>query len=169
MAERSTSVPQAKFELRSPTFNLDHLLSPAEEHGQAQERVSRKQLHHLLRLSALPMPANQQEEDDMMETLAAQLHFVQSIQEVDTSGVRPLASIRDETLTAERENTITMDDLKDTLESEEDIGIAGRRRRATQPSKDNAYEVELKTPLDTASRRTGSYFVVEIEPKERIN
>ena len=62
----------------------------------------------------------------MLKTLHSQLHFVKDIQKVDTEGVEPLQSIRDETEEGIKEITIGMEELKEAFEKEE---IKGRNRR----------------------------------------
>lgn len=96
----------------------------------------------------------------MLKTLSSQLHFVKEIQSVDTSGVEPLRSIRDETREAEKEVEITMDDLKEAFAKEERVGRSGRlRRRKDLPvDTDGAEDWDV---LGYASRRVGRYFVVE--------
>ena len=88
--------------------------------------MSKEQLNHLLRLSALPLPASEGEETRMLEDLEAQLQFVRAIQEVDTDGVEPLISIRDETVEAEKEAEITVETLKEDFAKEQVSGIRGR-------------------------------------------
>lgn len=96
----------------------------------------------------------------MLKTLSSQLHFVKEIQSVDTSGVEPLRSIRDETREAEKEVEITMGDLKEAFAKEERVGRTGRlRRRKDLPvDTDGAEDWDV---LGHASRRVGRYFVVE--------
>ena len=96
----------------------------------------------------------------MLKTLGSQLHFVNDVQSVDTSGVEPLRSIRDETRDAEKEIAITMDDLKEAFAKEERVGRTGRLRRR----KDAPVDTEGAEDWDVlghASRRVGRYFVVE--------
>src|ERR1700753_1108709 len=88
--------------LSKPTWSVSSLLPPKGQSTDLPE-VSSKQLHHLLRLSALPPPKNKEEEARMLQILASQLHFVKEIQKVDTTGVEPLRSLRDETPTGEME------------------------------------------------------------------
>src|SRR4030081_3089495 len=76
--------------LSKPSWSVRSLLPdpfvpPAEE-------ITPKQLHHLLRLSALPQPKSPEEEAEMLKTLHSQLHFVRDIQSVITDGVEPLQS-----------------------------------------------------------------------------
>ena len=122
--------------------------------------ITPKQLHHLLRLSALPAPESKEEEQKMLKTLSSQLHFVREMQSVDTSGVEPLRSIRDETREAEKEIEVTMDDLKEAFAKEERVGRSGRlrRRRDLPVDTEGAEDWDV---LGHASRRVGRFFVVE--------
>lgn len=102
----------------------------------------------------------------MLETLAAQLHFVGKIQEVDTTDVTPLRALRDETKQAEEEQTISLDTLKEALSKEKVIGVHHKRiQRDTTPV--DASDVENWDVLGSAERKSGKYFVVESErPQE---
>jgi hypothetical protein len=98
----------------------------------------------------------------MLDTLAAQLHFVGEIQRVDTTGVKPLQAIRDETKAAEQEQTIGLDTLKEALDREKVIGKWHRRiQRDTTPV--DAHDVEDWDVLGSAEKKVGKYFVVESE------
>jgi Asp-tRNA(Asn)/Glu-tRNA(Gln) amidotransferase C subunit len=98
----------------------------------------------------------------MLDTLAAQLHFVGKIQEVDTTGVEPLRAIRDESGAAEEEQTISLATLKDAFEKEKVIGTHYKRiQRDT--SAVNAGHEENWDVLGSAKRKAGKYFVVESE------
>ncbi|KAK8078152.1 hypothetical protein PG996_004322 [Apiospora saccharicola] len=101
----NNSNPDIRSLLSNPTWSVRSLLpqhstgsstAPADTTTKDNE-ITSKTLHHLLRLSALPPPATPEEEDALLTTLRTQLHFVRSIQGVDTAGVAPLAAIRDET------------------------------------------------------------------------
>jgi Asp-tRNA(Asn)/Glu-tRNA(Gln) amidotransferase C subunit len=151
--------------LAEPTWSVESLLPPKNRALDAP-KISSQQLHHLLRLSALPPPETLNQEQKMLETLAAQLHFVGKIQEVDTTGVEPLRAIRDETAAAEQEQTVTMATLADALNNEKIIGKHYKRiQRDTAPV--DAKEAEDWDVLGSAERKTGRYFVVESErPQE---
>lgn len=157
----------ANFEkiLSAPTWSVESLLPPKTRAPDAP-RVSSQQLHHLLRLSALPPPESPEQEQKMLETLAAQLHFVGKIQEVDTTDVTPLRALRDETKQAEEEQTISLDTLKEALSKEKVIGVHHKRiQRDTTPV--DASDVENWDVLGSAERKSGKYFVVESErPQE---
>lgn len=96
----------------------------------------------------------------MLKTLETQLHFVREIQKVDTTGVEPLVSIRDETVEAKEENTITLADLQDELDAEEKIGRNGRVKRV--PREDlKARKAENWDLFKMAEGKTmGRFFVV---------
>jgi Asp-tRNA(Asn)/Glu-tRNA(Gln) amidotransferase C subunit len=127
------------------------------------QEITPKQLHHLLRLSALPQPASPEEEAEMLKTLHAQLHFVRDIQSVDTEGVEPLQSIRDESEEGIKEATIGMEDLKEAFLAEETKGRNQRpRRKRDQPV--DTKGVEDWDVLGRASKKVetpfGKFFVV---------
>lgn len=99
----------------------------------------------------------------MLKTLHSQLHFVRDIQSVDTDGVEPLQSIRDETEEGLKEITIGLDtpEIKEALAKEE---VTGRARRPRRKRGDGAL-VDTKGAEDwdvlgTAGRTEGKYFVV---------
>lgn len=98
----------------------------------------------------------------MLKTLEAQIHFVKEIQRVDTTGVEPLRSIRDETPDAEKEMTIGLEQLKDAMAREK---VSGRRRRIQRvPGERNGRPDRSAwdgNALGSASKTKGPYFVVE--------
>jgi Asp-tRNA(Asn)/Glu-tRNA(Gln) amidotransferase C subunit len=151
--------------LAEPTWSVESLLPPKTRSPDAPQ-ITSLQLHHLLRLSALPPPETPEQEQKMLDTLVAQLHFVGKIQEVDTSGVEPLRAIRDETTAAEEEQTVTMTTLADALKNEKIIGTHYKRiQRDTTPV--DAKDAEEWDVLGSAERKVGKYFVVESErPQE---
>ncbi|KAI9839523.1 MAG: hypothetical protein M1819_002149 [Sarea resinae] len=142
--------------LQKPTWSVRSLVPKSDT---TTPEISSKQLNHLLRLSALPPPETPEEEEKMLSTLRSQLHFVKEIQSVDTEGVEPLQSIRDETLEAEKEAEISLESLKEALAKEERTGRTGRIRR--RKSKIDANEAENWDVLGHTSRRVGKYFIVE--------
>lgn len=151
--------------LTEPTWSVESLLPPKTRAPDAP-RITSQQLHHLLRLSALPPPETKEQEQKMLDTLAAQLHFVGKIQQVDTAGVMPLRAIRDETTAAEEEQTITLETLKEALSREKVIGKHHKRiQRDTTPV--DAKDAEDWDVLGSAERKSGKYFVVDSErPQE---
>ncbi|KAL6710769.1 hypothetical protein ACN47E_007826 [Coniothyrium glycines] len=163
VAETSRGIDIAELEqlLAQPTWSVESLLPPKTRAPNAPQITSR-QLHHLLRLSALPPPATPEEEQKMLDILAAQLHFVGKMQDVDTTGVKPLRAIRDETDAAKEEQTIGLDTMKEVLAKETVIGTHHKRiQRDTTPV--DAKDVEDWNVLGSAERKAGKYFVVESE------
>jgi Asp-tRNA(Asn)/Glu-tRNA(Gln) amidotransferase C subunit len=142
--------------LSKPSWSVKELQSRPE--NTEHTTVTPKELHHLLRLSALPLPTSVEEEKKMIHTLESQLHFVRAIQTVDTSGVEPLQSIRDETAQAQEDNEIGLGTLKDELDREHQGGFARRitRRRDTTDTTD----VQTGNPLGQAPKKYGRYIVV---------
>ncbi|KAL3474987.1 hypothetical protein BJX99DRAFT_247891 [Aspergillus californicus] len=107
--------------LATPTWSVSALLPDAAAKPSTPS-VTPAQLRHLLRLSALPQPSTPEEEKQMLEKLESQIHFVKQIQRVDTTGVEPLQSIRDESPEAVKENTIGLERLKEAMSKERVIG-----------------------------------------------
>ncbi|TRX92890.1 hypothetical protein FHL15_006296 [Xylaria flabelliformis] len=120
-----TTIPDLTSLLSQPTWSVRSLLPQASQ----PSTITSKTLHHLLRLSALPLPQSEEEESQMLATLSSQLHFVRAIQGVDTTGVAPLRVIRDETAAGLREQTIGLAELREALEAEDVVGHARRPRR----------------------------------------
>lgn len=103
----------------------------------------------------------------MISTLASQLHFVRSIQSIDTTGVEPLRSLRDETKRAEEEGTWGLHKMNDALAAEEHLGKFHKRiRRKRLPNSKSTNEAEDWNVLKHAERKVGGYFVVEGAPRE---
>jgi len=148
-----------------PTWSVKSLLPPKTRAADAP-KISSEQLHHLLRLSALPPPETPEQEQKMLDTLADQLHFVGKIQEVDTTGVTPLRAIRPEGQAAMKYQMIGLKQVEGALSSEKVIGQHHKRiQRDTTPK--DAKDVEDWDVLGSAERKSGKYFVVESErPQE---
>ncbi|KAK5120311.1 hypothetical protein LTR85_006517 [Meristemomyces frigidus] len=149
--------------LSEPAWSVGSLI-PAEGQQTESPAISSRQLHHLLRLSALPLPKDAQEEAMMLKTLSSQLHFVKDIQQVDTTGVEPLRSLRDETAEGEKEAELGMAAMKGALEQEDVRGKYHRRirrRRRSGGMEEKAQEGEHWDPLSTAGKKVGRFFVVE--------
>ncbi|KAK8039795.1 hypothetical protein PG993_008206 [Apiospora rasikravindrae] len=149
----TNSDPDIRSVLSKPTWSVRSLLphqdpssttsSPAEKTKDDTDEITSKTLHHLLRLSALPPPATPAEEEALLTTLRTQLHFVRSIQGVDTAGVAPLAAIRDETARGRREQTIGLETLREALAREDVVGHSRRpRRRRVEEQKGRRNEAE---------------------------
>lgn len=145
--------------LSTPTWSVASLL-PSKAAPCGSPRISSKQLHHLLRLSALPPPRDAEEEARMLTTLSSQLHFVREIQKVDTASVEPLRSLRDETSAGAREAEMDLEALKGALQAEEVRGKYHKRIRRRRDAQVDGKE-EAWDSLATASRKVGRYFVVE--------
>ncbi|KAJ9308144.1 hypothetical protein DTO217A2_2385 [Paecilomyces variotii] len=147
--------------ISTPSWSVRSLL-PDDSSKSQTPALTPKELRHLLRLSALPQPSSEAEEKKMLETLESQIHFVKEIQRVDTTGVEPLRSIRDETPEATKENTIGLDALKDTMARERVVGRSRKIERA--PAEKNTRpdgDTWDNNALGCASKTMGRYFVVE--------
>jgi Asp-tRNA(Asn)/Glu-tRNA(Gln) amidotransferase C subunit len=159
--------------LSKPTWSVRSLLPSSTT--SPKEEIIPAQLHHLLRLSALPQPCSPEEEAEMLQTLHSQLHFVRDIQRVDTEGIEPLQSIRDETEEGIRDATIGMEDLRGAFREEEIRGRNRRPRRKRTPVVEMK-EVEGWDVLGTAGETVrvggGRFFVVRSRkgksPKEDV-
>jgi len=151
--------------LSKPSWSISSLLPPqSADKSQAKSPITSEKLHHLLRLSALEPPKTAEEEQSMLRTLSDQLHFVRAVQAVDTEGVEPLRSLRDETKEAQMElEEETMARYRDAIEKEEVVGKhykRVRRRKIVLHEKDSETMEDWK-PVDMAERKFGKYFVVE--------
>lgn len=148
--------------LSKPSWSVRSLLPDAAAEKASSPSVTPQQLHHLLRLSALPQPTSAAEEQSMLKTLEAQIHFVKEIQRVDATGVTPLQSIRDESSHAVEENTIGLEQLKEALSRER---VHGRRHRIQRmPAEKNEHpdgNAWDGKALGYASKTKGPFFVVE--------
>ena len=161
-ADWKTSHDQVDIEdlLSKPTWSVASLLPPKDQPSQAPQ-ISSKQLHHLLRLSALPPPKDAEEEAKMLSTLSSQLHFVKEIQKVDTTGVEPLRSLRDETVEGEKAAELGMEAMRDALAKEEVRGKYHKRVRRRRDLEVKKGEDEEWDVLGTAERKVGRFFVIE--------
>ena len=146
--------------LKEPSWSVKSLF---ESEGSAPApAITKKQLHHLLRLSALPLPESEDQEARMIKDLQSQLKFVRAIQEVDTEGVEPLRSVRDETKDAERENEITVTTLREEFDKQEVVGKRGRiRRRRDVPDAARDEQANDWDPLSQAPKKLGRFIVVD--------
>ncbi|KAL2160251.1 hypothetical protein VTH06DRAFT_1424 [Thermothelomyces fergusii] len=146
---RSTSPPQ-------PAQGKDE-----QDQDEPAVTVTRDQLRHLLRLSALPPAGDEAEAGRLLADLEAQLGFVRDVRRVDTAGVEPLRAIRDETAAGLREAAVTVDVLRHALAEEEVVGRCRRpRRRRGAGQKEPIEGVEDWDVLGCAAERVGRYFVV---------
>ncbi|KAK3983822.1 hypothetical protein QBC44DRAFT_338023 [Cladorrhinum sp. PSN332] len=164
----SSSNPSIRALLSTPTWSISSVLPQSQ--SQSSATPSELPILHLLRLSALPVPSSETTLSSISSTLKSQLHFVHAIQQVDTTDVPPLSSIRDETDSGLKESTISLSHpaIQKAL-SEETVVGKWKRPRRKQPSylerqREEAEEVErtLKNwdVLGTASEKIGGYFVV---------
>ena len=96
----------------------------------------------------------------MIVTLQSQLHFVRAIQQVDTEGVEPLRSIRDETGAGLKEIKIGVEELKAALDVEESRGHHCRPRRKRDMPVDTS-GAENWDVLALAAHKAGRYFVAK--------
>ena len=142
--------------LLEPSWSVNSLFTS--HPSSADAPVSKKQLHHLLRLSALPLPADEAEEAKMLEDLGSQLHFVRAIQEVDTDGVEPLVSLRDETVEAAKESEVTVDTLKEDFAKETVTGTRGRITTSGRAEKEDAEDWDA---LACAPKTVGRYIALD--------
>ncbi|KAL9067577.1 MAG: hypothetical protein Q9161_006766 [Pseudevernia consocians] len=164
----STTKPPDDLEalLAKPSWSVKSLFTPANTAAGPAPEITQKQLHHLLRLSALPLPTSPAEESRMISDLQSQLQFVRAIQEVNTEGVEPLVALRDETEEGEKERTIGLAEMRGELGKEEVVGMRGRivRRKGAEVKgkgegeKDKGGDLDL---LAQAPRRLGPYVVVD--------
>lgn len=178
--------------LAKPTWSVRSLLPSSSSEPTTTPTITKEQLHHLLRLSALtltPTPEprassadsstnnnqtqiqqqQEEEEQQMIRDLQAQLHFVRAIQSVETRGVEPLRSIRDDTADGRREVTIGLEQLRDVLAQEDTVGHRRRPRRRRYHAADTAVTETSGADgawdvLGEASRTARGYFVVRSKP-----
>jgi Asp-tRNA(Asn)/Glu-tRNA(Gln) amidotransferase C subunit len=153
----------------------------------AADLIDRKQLHHLLRLSALPLPKNHEAEANLLQDLRSQIHFVKNLASIPTHNVPPLVAIRDETLAHRAESTIGLAQVQPWLDLEDKVGRNGTvRRRKTdvigalremeERKREEGRDVDederiFKWPVLKASgreegRRWGGYYVVRRRVKK---
>lgn len=149
-----------------PTWSTHSLLDP-DAVSEPEEPITSSQLHHLLRLSALPLPQSSEEETALLQELQLQLRFVRRVQACDTGGIEPLRSIRDETEASETETSVGLKNLLSALKEEVAVGHYQRPRRI-KDRKTDASNAHIWDPLQTATRKSGRYFVVK-SSKEAVN
>nr|OQO17978.1 hypothetical protein B0A51_15900 [Rachicladosporium sp. CCFEE 5018] len=157
--------------LSKPTWSVASLLpSASPSTSTTTPEITSKQLHHLLRLSALPPPASEAEESSLLASLSQHLHFVNEIQSVDTTGVEPLQGLRDETKQGEKESELGLEALKEALGKEKVVGRYHRRiRRLRDGGKGEGregVEEEMGDVMGMAGKKVGRFFVVEGGKKE---
>ncbi|KAK6360239.1 hypothetical protein TWF730_006389 [Orbilia blumenaviensis] len=140
--------------LNKPTWSINELLPPSHPKSTSKtppldpkDIITPEKLRHILKLSALPMPKDAEEEEEMIKDLNDQLYFVNKIKEVDVTGVEPLVAIRDESV----EKGITLEDI---LKAEQELEGLG-------PMGDQEWD-----PLKQVKNKIGRYIVVEGEMGE---
>ncbi|THY15804.1 hypothetical protein D6D00_09195 [Aureobasidium pullulans] len=138
--------------LATPTWSLDSLLPPSTP-STSTPTISSKQLHHLLRLSALPPPEDAAEEAKMLSSLSSHLHFVNEIRKVHVSGLTPLQSLRDETAAGIEMQEIGMKDLEDAFKKEEVKGTYYTRIRRDQDRVEEGESVKTWDVLGAARKK----------------
>lgn len=147
--------------LSKPTWSVRSLIPTGSKPPSSE--ITPQKLHHLLRLSALPLPKSPEVEASMLATIHSQLHFVQDIQNVDTEGVEPLQSIRDETEEGIKDITIGLETLREAL-GKEDIKGRNKRPRRRRGEVVNTKGVEDWDVTKTASEKVetpgGKFFIV---------
>ena len=144
-----------------PTLSVATLI-PQTNVREHTDPIDSKQLHHLLRLSALPPPKDSRDEAAMLTTLSSQLHFVREIQKVDTEGVVPLSSLRDETAQGRKDVELGLEALAGALAQEEIRGQFHRRiRRKSSTDQEETGQTKKWDVLGTAEKKVGKFFVVE--------
>ncbi|OKL62039.1 hypothetical protein UA08_02935 [Talaromyces atroroseus] len=146
--------------LSKPTWSVQSLL-PNTHDSTKPLSITTESLRRLLRLSALPQPVDKAEETKMLKTLESQIHFVRSIQDVETKGISPLQAIRDESREAVKESTIGLKTLKDALAKEKVTGRSKRIQREAAIEDENTGHVEDDqwdgNALGSATKTAGSY------------
>lgn len=165
LSTAAQNAPDIEKMLAEPSWSIQSLLMDSDA-SLPQPEISQTQLHRLLRLSALPLPSSDEEEASMMTDLKSQLRFVQAVQKVDTEGVEPLQSIRDETRQGESESMITVESLKAEFDREVVVGKRGRIIRTKvlhQAGEVHTGDLENWDALAQASKKWGRYFVVETD------
>lgn len=168
-SSQPSKTPSFQKVFASPSWSVRALLptsSPSSSSPTPRDidatKISPKTLHHLLRLSSLPPPSTPEEESALLDTLHTQLHFVRAIQAVDTTGVAPLTSIRDESSTTARAAAAeTFNKVKEALASETVVGFRGRPRRVREENGRARSAEEVMVEDKTRDRRDRGYYVVE--------
>lgn len=158
----------AVMSLPPPVWSLSALLSRLSPHSGPS--LSSATISHLLRLSALPAPADVNAERVMTDTLDKQLHLVNAVAAVDTTDVPPLRALIDDSQSARQENIIELHhpEIQDVLSRESYLGRAGRiMRNHSRKVPDYDLDPTIATnPLESANNTIDRFFVVRNqEPK----
>ena len=153
--------------LRTPSWDISDLLSSKPKNGgPVEQQVTTKEVHHLLRLSALRIE-DEEKTEAQRRTLEAQLDFVKAVQSVDTTDVEPLVAIRDETAAAREEAEITVDSLQAVFDREEQVGrykriVTKSDSKQNEGAENGASPAEKLDwdPLSQAASKIGRYIKV---------
>lgn len=97
----------------------------------------------------------------MLDSLHSHLHFVTHIRSVDTTGITPLQSLRDETSTGIKHQEIGLEDLKDAFGKEDIKGKYYKRIRRRQEDAEEGESAQNWDVLSQAKKKVGRYFVVD--------
>ncbi|KAF2151781.1 hypothetical protein K461DRAFT_294667 [Myriangium duriaei CBS 260.36] len=151
--------------LATPSWDPSSLVPTPDDIRNAASHITPAQLRHLLRLSGLSPPSSPAEEQEMLATLGAQLHFVRQVQAAAASGdvseLEPLRSLRDETEEGIRESEVGRETLADVLNKEDLKGKYYPRPRRRKDVQRTEQDEEKWDVFANASRKVGRYFVVE--------
>lgn len=146
--------------LQRPTWSLTGLSSEDQDAAKGMvSEITLAKLRRLLRLSALPFTTSSQEQAIKLTALRTQLNFVRDIQNFDTTGSLPLQTIRDETQSALKGQTIGVTEVADSLLEEEYFGRNRRPRRRRDKASD-ALNFGAWNILERASQKAGRFIVV---------
>ncbi|KAG8531146.1 uncharacterized protein KY384_004504 [Bacidia gigantensis] len=156
LSKPSWSVKETLFPSSPQTTSTSSTTTPSPE-----EEITPAKLHHLLNLSALPLPKTPEEEARLLDDLGRQLSFVRHVQTVDTTGVEPMVAVRDETEEGRRERTVGLEDpeIQRAFKMEKKVGRRGRVKTVKEDVND-----EPKRdwdPLERANRVVGKYIAVD--------
>ncbi|KAG9699889.1 hypothetical protein KCU95_g1188, partial [Aureobasidium melanogenum] len=146
--------------LATPTWSLDTLL-PSSSSTSQTPTITSAQLHHLLRLSALPPPKDSAEEQKMLSSLHSHLHFVAEIRKVDTTNITPLQSLRDETSAGKKQQEIGLEELAEAFKNEDVKGKYYKRIRRRQEDAGEGESARTWDVTGAAKKKVGRYFVVD--------
>ncbi|KAI5856068.1 hypothetical protein BZA05DRAFT_225752 [Tricharina praecox] len=115
--------------------------------------ITPQTLHHLLRLSALPPPPTPSATASLLSSLHAHLHFIQSMQCVDTTGVSALSRVEDEVVRPQ----ITWEDATKTPVRMQrfERGMRGQGRVGW-------------SPMGLAQKVVGGFYVVDEKVTEEL-
>ncbi|RDA84741.1 hypothetical protein CP532_6935 [Ophiocordyceps camponoti-leonardi (nom. inval.)] len=160
----ATPSPLIVEQLSRPSWSVHSLRHGPE--AATPEPISPETLHKLLGHSSLPKPKTEEEGSTMIATLHSQLRFVRAVQSVDTTDVKPLDSIRDETIDGISERTVRLADVKAALEGEVPVG---HHRRPTRVKDDAPAKEDDWDPLALAPKKAGKYFVVDASKKKKVS